>query len=57
MATLNIPDNTPVAALKQALAAVGKSLQYRPATPKPEDSDHVPDRTVDSTQPATRLAD
>jgi len=60
MATLNFPDNTPVADLKQALAAVGKSLQYRPgpnSKPQPEDVPHVRHSTLASIQPASRLAD
>ncbi len=60
MATLNIPDNTPVAQLKEAFAAVGKSLQYRtgqPRHPQPEDVPNGHHRRTAHSQPAARLAD
>ncbi len=60
MATVNIPDNTPVADLKQALAAVGKSLQYRPGPnrkPQPEDVPHGHNSRTAHLQPVARLAD
>lgn len=60
MATVNFPDNTPVADLKQALAAVGKSLQYRPgpnSKPQPEDVPHGHNRRTAHLQPVSCLAD
>ncbi|QDP58645.1 MAG: hypothetical protein Unbinned8699contig1000_38 [Prokaryotic dsDNA virus sp.] len=60
MATINFPDNTPVTVIKQALASVGKSLQYRPGPsrkPQPEDVPHGHHRRTTHLQPVPGLAD
>lgn len=60
MATLTIPDNVPVAELKQALAAIGKGLQYRPEPERkstPEDQPHGVHPCATDSQPVVRLAD
>jgi len=60
MATINFPDNTPVTVIKQALATVGKSLQYRPgpnSKPQPEDVPDVRHSALAPVQPTPGLAD
>lgn len=60
MATLTIPDNTPLAELDKLARAMGKRLQYRPSKghqPQPEDAPHGHNRRALNHQPALRLVD
>lgn len=60
MATLIIPDNTPLAELDKLARAMGKRLQHRAnkgQQPQPEDIPNVCNRTVTSNQPALRVVD
>lgn len=60
MATLIIPDNTPLAELDKLARAMGKRLQYRATKtqqPKPEDMPNGHNRPTSVHQPALRLVD
>lgn len=60
MATLFIPDNTPLADLDKLARAMGKRLQYRPqpaSQPKPEDTPHGFHRSAIDSQLGHGLAD
>ncbi|MDX1816089.1 MAG: hypothetical protein R3180_00110 [Marinobacter sp.] len=57
MATLIIPDNTPLAELDKFARSLGKRLQATPAHPKPEDTTRAHNSPVARPQPLHRLAD
>lgn len=60
MATLIIPDNTPVADLEKLALAMGKRLKYQHGPgnkPKPEDVPHGHNRRPAHCQPIHSLAD
>ncbi len=60
MATLIIPDNTPLAELDKFARAMGKRLQLRATKGQqlqPEDIPNVCNRTLASNQPALRVVD
>jgi hypothetical protein len=57
MATLIIPDNTPLAELDKFARSLGKRLRATPAYPKPEDSPRGYNRRTARSQPLHRLAD